>query len=96
MHGTGLFNALTTLSAAARSSPSPGRHFDPVELLDTVERERVKSMTIVGDAFARPILRALDAEPDRWDISSLRVIISSGVMWSKETKDGLLRATTTG
>ena len=68
-----------------------GRHFDPVELLDTVERERVKSMTIVGDAFAKPILRALDAEPDRWDISSLRVIVSSGVMWSTETKDGLLR-----
>ena len=30
-------------------------------------------MSIVGDAFAKPILRALDAEPDRWDISSLRV-----------------------
>jgi acyl-CoA synthetase (AMP-forming)/AMP-acid ligase II len=56
-----------------------------------VERERVKSLTIVGDAFGKPILRALDAEPDRWDVSSLRVIISSGVMWSKETKDGLLR-----
>ena len=30
-------------------------------------------MSIVGDAFAKPILRALDAEPARWDISSLRV-----------------------
>ena len=35
-------------------------------------------MSIVGDAFAKPILRALDAEPDRWDISSLRVIVSVG------------------
>ena len=51
----------------------------------------MKSITIVGDAFAKPILRALDAEPDHWDISSLRVVLSSGVMWSKETKDGLLR-----
>jgi 3-oxocholest-4-en-26-oate---CoA ligase len=48
-------------------------------------------MSIVGDAFAKPILRALDAAPDRWEISSLRVIVSSGVMWSKETKEGLLR-----
>jgi acyl-coenzyme A synthetase/AMP-(fatty) acid ligase len=48
-------------------------------------------MSIVGDAFAKPLLRALDAEPDRWDISSLRVIVSSGVMWSAETKAGLLR-----
>jgi acyl-CoA synthetase (AMP-forming)/AMP-acid ligase II len=91
MHGTGLFNALTTLSAGGSIITLAGRHFDVVELLDTIEGERVKSMTIVGDAFARPILRSLDAEPDRWDISSLRVIISSGVMWSKETKDGLLR-----
>ena len=65
-----------------------GRHFDPVELLDTVERHRINSVSIVGDAFAKPILRALDAEPDRWDISSLRVMFSSGVIWSKETKDG--------
>ncbi len=48
-------------------------------------------MSIVGDAFAKPILRALDAEPDRWDISSLRVIVSSGVIWSAATKAGLLR-----
>ena len=91
MHGTGLFNALTTLSTGGSIVTMPGRQFDPVELLDTVEQERVKSITIVGDAFAKPILRALDAEPDRWDISSLRVVLSSGVMWSKETKDGLLR-----
>jgi acyl-coenzyme A synthetase/AMP-(fatty) acid ligase len=45
----------------------------------------------VGDAFAKPILRALDAEPDRWDISSLRVIFSSGVIWASESKQGLLR-----
>ena len=61
------------------------------ELLDTVEREKVGAMTIVGDAFAKPILRALDAEPDRWDISSLRVVVSSGVIWASETKAGLLR-----
>jgi len=68
-----------------------GRRFDPVELLDTVETARINSMSIVGDAFAKPILKALDAEPDRWDISSLRVIVSSGVMWSAESKQGLLR-----
>ena len=91
MHGTGQFNALTTLSNGGSIVTLPGRRFDPVELLDTIERERVKSITIVGDAFAKPILRALDAEPGRWDISSLRVVVSSGVMWSKGTKDGLLR-----
>ncbi|MFP5487176.1 MAG: acyl-CoA synthetase [Acidimicrobiia bacterium] len=91
MHGTGLFNAISTLIIGGSITTMPGRHFDPVELLDTVEQHRINSISIVGDAFAKPILRALDAEPDRWDVSSLRVLFSSGVIWSKETKDGLLR-----
>ena len=91
MHGTGLFNAISTLMVGGSVTCMEGRRFDPTELLDTVERHRINSISIVGDAFAKPILKALDAEPDRWDISSLRVIVSSGVIWSKETKDGLLR-----
>ena len=91
MHGTGAFNAMWNLALAGAVVTMTGRAFDPVELLDTVDRHTVNSMSIVGDAFAKPILRALDAEPDRWDFSSMRVIVSSGVMWSSETKAGLLR-----
>jgi 3-oxocholest-4-en-26-oate---CoA ligase len=91
MHGTGLFNAMSNLLVAGSVVTMVGRHFDPVELLDTIEQHRVASMSIVGDAFAKPILRTLDEHTDRWDISSLRVIVSSGVMWSAETKAGLLR-----
>jgi acyl-CoA synthetase (AMP-forming)/AMP-acid ligase II len=91
MHGTGFFNAISNLMVGGSVVTMEGRHFDPVELLDTVEAERINSMSIVGDAFAKPILRALDAEPDRWDISSLRVMVSSGVIWSSQTKSGLLR-----
>jgi len=91
MHGTGLFNAMSNLMVGGSVFTLVGRHFDVVELLDTVQARGINSMSIVGDAFAKPILRALDAEPDRWDISSLRVIVSSGVMWSADTKAGLLR-----
>jgi acyl-CoA synthetase (AMP-forming)/AMP-acid ligase II len=91
MHGTGAFNAMWNLCLAGSVVTMVGRHFDPVELLDTVQQHRIGSISIVGDAFAKPILRALDAEPDRWDISSLRVLVSSGVMWSAATKAGLLR-----
>ncbi|CAN5539069.1 acyl-CoA synthetase [soil metagenome] len=91
MHGTGLFNALSNLIVGGSVITMEGRRFDPVELLDTIGVQQVNSMSIVGDAFAKPILRALDAEPDRWDISTLRVIVSSGVMWSSESKAGLLR-----
>ncbi len=91
MHGTGAFNAMWNLALAGSIVTMEGRHFDPIELLDTIVHHKVNSISIVGDAFAKPILRALDAEPDRWDISSLRVIVSSGVMWAAETKAGLLR-----
>jgi acyl-CoA synthetase (AMP-forming)/AMP-acid ligase II len=91
MHGTGAFNAMWNLVLAGSVVTNVGRHFDPVELLDNIQHHRVNSISIVGDAFAKPMLRALDAEPDRWDISSLRVIVSSGVIWAAETKAGLLR-----
>jgi fatty-acyl-CoA synthase len=66
------------------------RTFDAVELLDTIEREGVNSLAIVGDAFGKPILRTLDANPGRWDLTSLVGVVSSGVMWSHETKQGML------
>jgi acyl-CoA synthetase (AMP-forming)/AMP-acid ligase II len=91
MHGTGQFNAISNLIVGGSVHTMVGRSFDVVEMLDTIQNKRINSISIVGDAFGKPLLRALDAEPDRWDISSLRVIVSSGVMWSAETKAGLLR-----
>ncbi len=90
MHGTGLFNVISNLMVGGSITTMEGRHFSPEEFLDTVDLHGINSTSIVGDAFAKPILRALDANPGRWDFSTMRVIVSSGVMWSKETKDGLL------
>ncbi|HSP03631.1 MAG TPA: AMP-binding protein [Acidimicrobiales bacterium] len=91
MHGTGAFNAFTALTVGGSVVTLTKSSFDAVELLDAVQDKQVNNTAIVGDAFARPILAALDAEPDRWDISSLKVVVSSGVMWSQASKDGLLR-----
>jgi len=90
MHGTGAFNSVNVLFLAGSVVTLEGRHFDPGELLDAVDHHRVNSLSIVGDAFAKPILAALDAQPQRWDVSSLKVVVSSGVMWSERTKQGLL------
>ncbi|MEO7555351.1 MAG: AMP-binding protein, partial [Acidimicrobiales bacterium] len=90
MHGTGMLSALGNLTAGGCTVTLESRSLDAPELLSTVQRESVNGVALVGDAFAKPILRALDAEPERWDISSLRVIVSSGVMFSEETKQGLL------
>jgi acyl-CoA synthetase (AMP-forming)/AMP-acid ligase II len=91
MHGTGGFTAMEALSEGGRVVTLTSHQFDPIDLLDTMEREEVNGLIIVGDAFAKPILRALDEHPERWDLTSLVGIISSGVMWSEETKQGLLK-----
>ena len=90
MHGTGLFIALSTLSGGGTVVLLDTPRLDPEAVWSAIEREHVQVCTIVGDAFARPLLGALEAEPTRWDLSSLRAITSSGVTWSPETKRGLL------
>ena len=91
MHGTGQFTQLIILAGGGCTVTLESRHLDIEELLATVEGEAVNTIAIVGDAFAKPMLRALDANPGRWDISSLIMVSSSGVMWSEDVKQGLLK-----
>jgi fatty-acyl-CoA synthase len=70
-----------------------GRHFDPDEMWRTVERERVTQTAIVGDAFCKPMVRALDeavARGEPYDLSSLLLVISSGGRWSAPVKEALM------
>ena len=91
MHGTGCFTQLIVLSGGGCTVTLESRNLDIDELFDTVEREGVNTIAIVGDAFAKPMVRALDANPGRWDITSLVIISSSGVMFSEQSKADLLR-----
>lgn len=90
MHGTGSFTSFGAMFLGGTVATLTSRSFDAVELLETVEREGVNLVTIVGDAFGKPILAALDAGPGRFDLSSVIGIVSSGVMWSEQTKHALL------
>ena len=95
MHGTGQFTGLMVLNLGGTVVTLPSRHFDVGELFGEIARNRVNSLVIVGQAFAGPMLEHLEAtaggDDDRPDLSSLFLISSSGVMWSQENKDGLLR-----
>ena len=91
MHGTGVVSSISALNQGGSVVTLPSRNFRAEELLDVVTRERAQSLAIVGDAFGRPMADALDADPDRWDISSLVFIMSSGVRWSDSVKETLLR-----
>lgn len=91
MHGTGLLTSYGSLLAGGFVATLPSKSFQAEEALDAIDRWQANRLVVVGDAFARPILEALEAEPDRWDVSSMRLINSSGVMWTQGVKDGLIR-----
>ena len=90
MHATGSVTSMGALWQGGSVVTVPSRSLGVEQLLDTIGRERVQTMAIAGDAFARPIADALDANPARWDLSSLTYIVSSGVIWSEETRVRLL------
>lgn len=90
MHGTGFISAINALVTGGTVVTVEGAHFDPDEVWAAVERNRVQTMAIVGDPFARPLLRVLDERPERYDLSSLTAMSSSGAMWSEDVKRGLI------
>ena len=94
MHGTGMWlGALVGHLGGGTVNLLTHRSLDADELWQVVEREKSTQVVIVGDAFAKPMLRALDtakAEGRAYDLSSLRFLVSSGVMWTSEVKKELL------
>jgi fatty-acyl-CoA synthase len=90
MHGTGQFMAYTVLGSGGSLVTLEGRRLDAHELWRTVAARRVQTLAIVGDAFAKPMLRALEERPGAYDLACVRHIVSSGVMWSPPVKRALL------
>jgi fatty-acyl-CoA synthase len=64
------------------------KRLDPHDIWSTVERERVTALTIVGDAFGRPLLDQL-ARRD-YDLSSLRLLTSGGAILTAALKQEFL------
>ncbi len=94
MHGTGCWLGSFLPQLLGGTTVTTARlGFDADRLWDMVEQHRATDVVIVGDAFARPMLAALDSAASRntpYDLSALQAITSSGVMWSQEVKQGLL------
>ena len=91
MHGTGQWSSFQTLNAGGCIVTLTSRRFDPAELWQTVTDKQVNVVVIVGDAFAKPMLEELDRNADAYNLDPVLMIASSGVMWSHEVKEGLLR-----
>jgi fatty-acyl-CoA synthase len=90
MHGTGQFSTLICFNQGGTAAFLPSRRFNAMELWDETDRLQATAIVIVGLAFSTPMLEALEANPGRWDLSTVKSMSSSGSMWSQENKRGLL------
>jgi fatty-acyl-CoA synthase len=94
MHGTGLWlGAMMHHLLGGHVVTLTSRSLDPHEVLATLQRHRSTHLTIVGDSFAKPLITAFDeaaASGEPYDLSSLAMVISSGVMWTTEVKEAML------
>src|SRR5262249_26170076 len=89
MHGAAQWGVLSQLFVGNKVVLWTGG-FDPHTVWRMVERERVNSLMLTGDAMARPLIEAL-AEPGlRYDLSSLVSISSTAAVFSPSVKSQYL------
>jgi len=90
MHGTGYFGALMAMHGGGCVISMNAHGFDAAEMLDAIDRYGVSSLAISGEVFAKRIVDALEAEPERWDSSTIRNVLTSGGMLGEQSKRALL------
>ncbi|MYR03610.1 acyl-CoA synthetase [Streptomyces sp. SID6139] len=84
MHGTSTLTAFIGFNFGQRVVLH--RRFVPEEVLRTVEREKVTSMSLVGDAMLRPLIDALNGPMKGTDCSALFSVSSSGAIMSETVR----------
>jgi fatty-acyl-CoA synthase len=89
MHGAAQWVSFITLLGGGQVVLYTGRRFDAHEVWGLVERERCTSITVVGDAMARPLAEALAEAADRYDTSSVISVGSGGAIFSAAVKEQL-------
>lgn len=89
MHAFGLVTAITTFLNGGQIvvTDNAGR-FNAAHHWSLIEKHKVDGLSIIGDSFAKPLLAELERKS--YDLSSLKIIGSSGVMWSTPVKKAML------
>jgi len=89
MHGAAQWATFIALYGGGKAVIAPSKRFDPHLVWRLVEQEGVNTITIVGDAIARPLAEALADQGPSYELSSLRVIGSGGAIFSEPVKEQL-------
>ncbi|MET8449748.1 acyl-CoA synthetase [Streptomyces sp. NPDC005209] len=84
MHGTSTLTAFIAFNFGQRVVLH--RKFVPEEVLRTIEREKVTSVSLVGDAMLRPLIDALNGPLKGTDCSSMFSVSSSGAIMSETVR----------
>lgn len=84
MHGTSTLTAFIAFNFGQRVVLH--RKFVPHEVLRTIEKERVTSVSLVGDAMLRPLIDALKGPLKGTDCSALFSVSSSGAIMSDSVR----------
>jgi acyl-CoA synthetase (AMP-forming)/AMP-acid ligase II len=85
MHGAAQWSVLGPLFVGTKVALWSGS-FEPHAVWRMVERERVNTLSLTGDAMARPLIEALDEPGAEYDLSSLLVIVSTAAVFSPSVK----------
>lgn len=80
MHGTSTLTSFIALNYGQRVALH--RKYVPEEVLRTIEKEKVSTVSLVGDAMLRPLVDALNGPCKGTDMSSLFSLSSSGAIMS--------------
>ncbi|ADP79985.1 AMP-binding protein [Pseudofrankia inefficax] len=92
MHGAAELSVLISIGTAGTILLWCGRHFDPHDVLRLAADERASTMTVVGDAMARPLADALAEAPGRYDLSGLLAFSNTGAPMSPRVRADLAAA----
>jgi len=91
MHAAAQWTAFSGFHSGARVVlHDDSARFDAATILGVAERERVTMMSIIGDAFARPIVAELARR--RYDLSSLQRLGTGGAFTSADLKSAIIAA----
>ncbi len=89
MHGAAHWMAFMSLhqggTVVIQGQPE---RLDPDDIWSTVEREKVRFLVIVGDAFGRPLIDQLDTKT--YDLSGFGILLSGGAILTPALKDAFI------
>jgi 3-oxocholest-4-en-26-oate---CoA ligase len=91
IHGAAQWSVMTAITTGQTLVfPTVVDHLDADEVVRIIEREQVVSVTVVGDAMARPLLAAI--EKGIADVSPLAVVANGGALLTPYVKERLVEA----